>query len=68
VIVEVEIGPSGDVRSARAIGDRTAFDDVAEEAAQAWRFRPARREGQSVATVAYLVFGFQAPALSAGPD
>jgi TonB family protein len=68
VIVEVEIGPSGDVRSAQAIGDRTAFDGPAEEAARAWRFHPARRKGRPVTTVAYLVFGFQEPALSPGPE
>jgi TonB family protein len=67
VIVEVEIGPSGDVRSAHVIGGRSAFDGAAREAARAWAFRPARREGRPVPAVAYLVFGFQEPALSAGP-
>lgn len=68
VIVEVEIGPSGEVRCARATGDRSPFDRVAEQAAKAWHFLPGRRAGRPAATVAYLLFGFQEPALSAGPD
>ena len=68
VIVEVGIGPSGEVRSARALGGPTAFDRAAEQAAQAWRFLPGCRQGRPVPTVAYLVFGFQEPALSAGRD
>jgi TonB family protein len=66
VVVEVEIGPSGDVRSTRVIGEPTGFDGAAAQAAQLWHFRPARRQGQPVPTVAYLVFGFQEPALSTG--
>jgi TonB family protein len=61
VVVEVEVGPSGEVRSARAVGERTAFHGTAEQAARAWRFLPGRREGQPVATLAYVVFGFPEP-------
>jgi TonB family protein len=68
VVVEVEIESSGEVRSARAVGDWTPFDSAAERAAQAWVFVPGRREGRPVPTVAYLLFGFQEPALSPGPD
>lgn len=68
VIVEIDIGPSGDVGSARAFGDTTAFDDAAERAARGWHFLPARRWGRPVPTVAYLVFGFQEPALSSHSD
>ena len=67
VIVEVEIDPSGQVRSARAMGNRTPFDNAAEQAAQAWVFVPGRSGGRPVPTVAYLLFGFQEPALSPGP-
>jgi TonB family protein len=68
VVVEVEIGPSGDVRSTRVIGEPTGFDGAAEQAAQSWRFLPARRQGHPVPAVAYLVFGFQEPVLSTGRD
>jgi hypothetical protein len=60
VTVEAEIASSGDVRSARAMGETTDFHGAAERAARAWRFRPGRHEGRPVATRAYLVFGFQA--------
>jgi TonB family protein len=63
VVVEVEVGPSGKVRSARAVGERTAFDGAAEQAARAWHFLPGRREGQPVATLAYLMFGFPEPVM-----
>jgi TonB family protein len=68
VIVEVEIGASGEVRSAQAIGERSQFDAAAEKAAQAWRFLPARRKGHPVSTVAYLVFGFPKLVPPARPD
>lgn len=66
VVVEVEVGPSGAVRSARAVGGRTAFDGTAEQAARAWHFLPGRRNGQPVATLAYLVFGFPEPVVGPG--
>lgn len=58
VTVEVEIGHDGEVRSARATGEPTAFDTAAERAARTWRFRLGR---QPVPIWAYLVFGFQEP-------
>ena len=68
VIVEVEIGPLGHVRSAQVVGRRTAFDGAAEQAARAWRFLPGRRQSRAVPTFAYLVFGFPEPTLAAGPE
>jgi len=68
VIVEVDIAPSGHVSAARAFGDRTAFDDAAERAAEGWRFLPARRQGRPVPTVAYLVFVFQEPVVYSEPS
>jgi TonB family protein len=65
-VVEVEVGTSGKVRSARAVGERTAFDGTAEQAARAWHFLPGRREGQPVATLVYLVFGFPEPVVGEG--
>jgi TonB family protein len=64
VIVEVTVGPSGHVLSARAVGERTGFDGAAEQAARAWRFVPGRRQGRPVSTRAYLVFGFPEPVLA----
>ncbi|MCG6924103.1 MAG: TonB family protein [Acidobacteria bacterium] len=68
VVVEVEVGPSGAVRSARAVGGRTAFDGTAEQAARAWHFLPGRRAGQPVTTLAYLVFGFPEPVVTVRPE
>lgn len=68
VVVEVEVGPLGHVRSARAVGDRTAFDGAAEQAARAWRFLPGLQQSRDGPTLAYLVFGFPEPALAAGPE
>ena len=42
----------------------------ATNAAREWRFRPARRKGKAVSSVAYIVFGFREPVVSgegAGP-
>jgi TonB family protein len=68
VIVEVEIGSSGHVRSAQAVGKQTAFDGAAEQAARAWRFLPGGQQSRSLPTVAYLVLVFPEPARVAGPE
>lgn len=63
VVVEAKIGADGSVASARAVGRATAFDGVSIAAARQWRFRPARDAGP-VPRLAYMIFGFAAPALS----
>jgi TonB family protein len=68
VVVEVEIGPTGHVRSARAVGQRTVFTGAAEQAARAWRFVPREPQSRMTPTMAYLVFGFPRPGPPAGPE
>jgi TonB family protein len=68
VIVEVTVGPSGQVRSTRTVGARTGFDGVAEQAARAWRFVPGHQKGRPIPTRAYLVFGFPEPVLAPEGD
>jgi TonB family protein len=62
VLVEVEVGESGSVSSAKTIGETTGFDSAALQAARAWTFRPASRDGRPVSAFAYLVFAFRQPA------
>jgi TonB family protein len=62
VLVEVEVGESGSVSSAKTIGETTGFDSAALQAARAWTFRPASRDGRLVSAFAYLVFAFRQPA------
>lgn len=61
VLVEVEIDDGGRVTSAEVEGETTGFDDAALEAARRWVFRPARHQGQGVASRAYLLFVFRQP-------
>jgi len=61
VVTEVEIGESGGVQSVNTLTPTSGFDDAALSAARQWTFRPAQREGSSVPTLAYLVFGFRQP-------
>jgi TonB family protein len=57
-IVDVE----GTVRQPRVISStQSEFDRAAIDAIAQWRFRPAQRQGQSVATLVELPFIFSAP-------
>jgi TonB family protein len=62
VILEVLVGEDGGALEVNVVHSAPGFDGAAVEAARRWRFRPAVVGGQAAATVAYLVFGFRAPA------
>jgi TonB family protein len=61
VLVEVRVDTGGRVADARVIRSAPPFDEPALDAARQWTFRPARLHGASVATLAYVVFGFRPP-------
>jgi len=61
VVIEIEVGEDGMVRSATTLTPSSGFDDAALSAARQWTFRPAQREGDSVPAYAYLIFGFRQP-------
>ncbi len=61
VLVEVEVGKDGTVNSTEVHGPSSGFDDAALQAASAWSFRPASREGRPVPARAYLIFAFRQP-------
>jgi TonB family protein len=61
VLVEVQIDARGTLAEARVLRSAPPFDAPALEASRHWTFRPARRDGQAVAAVGYLVFGFRQP-------
>jgi len=62
VIVEVEVGDTGSVMSAKTIGESTGFDSAALQAARAWTFSAGSREGRPVPGFVYIVFAFRQPA------
>ncbi|HXV62032.1 MAG TPA: energy transducer TonB [Vicinamibacteria bacterium] len=61
VLVEVDVGQEGNVTDSRIVRGAFGFDTVSLEAAQEWKFRPARREGRAVSSTVYIVFGFREP-------
>jgi TonB family protein len=61
VLVQVMVDGGGRVSDAKVLQSSPAFDDVALTTARTWIFRPARVQGESVATYAYLVFAFRQP-------
>jgi TonB family protein len=70
VAIEVEVGAEGKVTSSKVVRSAEGLDSAATNAAREWRFRPARRKGKAVSSVAYIVFGFREPVVSgegAGP-
>lgn len=62
VLVEVEVGDSGSVMSAKTVGESSGFDSAALQAARAWSFRAASRESRPVPGFVYIVFAFRQPA------
>lgn len=64
VVMEVEVGAEGKVTSSKVIRKAEGLDAAATDAAREWRFRPARRDGKAVPSVAYIVFGFREPVVS----
>jgi TonB family protein len=61
VLIETIIGDSTIPIDSRVVVSAPGFDQAALDAARSWSFRPARRDGQVVATPAYIVFGFRSP-------
>jgi TonB family protein len=61
--IEVEIGLKGEVTSSKVIRRAEGLDAAAMDAAKEWRFQPARRNGEAVRSVAYIVFGFREPVI-----
>jgi TonB family protein len=61
VLVEVLVGPDGNVQSASVTSGAPGFDDVALTAARGWSFHSAGRNGRPVPAFVYLVFGFRRP-------
>jgi TonB family protein len=61
VLIETLIGDATTPIDARVLVSAPGFDEAALHAAKSWSFRPARREGQVVATHVYIVFGFRPP-------
>lgn len=61
VLIEVRVDTGGRVSDAKVIRSAPPFDGPALDAARRWTFRPARLHGTSVATLAYVVFGFRPP-------
>jgi TonB family protein len=65
VLVEVTIAAADVVADVRVVvSSSPAFDAAALAAARSWQFAKARRDGNVVATRAYLLFGFQQPVFS----
>lgn len=62
--IEVKIGLEGEVMSSKVIWPAVGLSAAAMDAAKEWRFRPARRQGKAVPSVAYIVFGFREPVIS----
>jgi outer membrane biosynthesis protein TonB len=65
VLIEMRI-PSIGAAIPKVISSSGPFDSAALEAAQQWRFYPARVRGD-VDTYAYLIFGFHQPITGRGP-
>lgn len=60
-IIEVDVAADGKVTASEVIrrAESEELNAAAADAARQWRFRPARRNGRTVPSVACIVFGFR---------
>jgi len=63
VVLEVGVDEKGAVGPVNVVQSSPAFDQAAVDAAKMWTFQPAVRNGQRIASFAYLVFGFRQPVI-----
>ncbi len=65
-VVLVEVAVSAEGRASGVVVRRSAgaFDEAAIAAARQWTFRPARVDGQVVATTAEIIFSWRAPVVA----
>lgn len=61
VMLEVEVDEDGAVAAVEILEEAEGFSAVAVEAAQKFRFQPARHDGRAVRAFAILIFGFPQP-------
>jgi TonB family protein len=61
VLLEAMINASGSLGRITVLQSSPPFDAAARTALESWRFRPARRRGEAVASYIYVMFGFAAP-------
>jgi TonB family protein len=64
VMVEAEVDRTGRVENAAILSSAPGLDDVALEAARAFRFEPAERDGRPVRSYAIVVFAIPQPVTS----
>jgi protein TonB len=61
VLIETTVDSTGQPVQPHVLRSRPPFDEPALTALRQWRFRPARVDGMTVPTLAYVVMGFPQP-------
>jgi len=61
VVLEVTIGPLGEVQNVKVVRDAPGFTTEAQRAIRKWRFRPARLDGEPIRSVMPVAFSFSQP-------
>jgi bla regulator protein blaR1 len=59
VLVMFVVGDTGRVSDVEVLESRKGLDDAAEACVKSWRFKPARKQGQPVATLAVVAVEFR---------
>ena len=67
VLMELEVSEDGDVSSTSIVQSSLPFDEPARQAAEQFRFRPAKSDGHAVRSFAIVVFGFRQPVTQPRP-
>jgi protein TonB len=67
VLIETAVNVSGQPVQPRVVRSSPPFDEPALTALRQWRFRPARVEGTTVQTLAYVIMGFPQPVTLGAP-
>jgi len=64
VVLQVTVGPAGEVEAVKVIRDIPSLTAAAERALKNWKFKPATLDGRPVRSVVPVAFSFARPVLN----
>ena len=64
VVLEVTVGPSGEIENVKVVREGPGFTSEALRVIRQWKFRPAKLDGQPIRSVIPVAFSFSQPLVS----
>ena len=64
VVLEVTVGPSGEIEKVKVVPDTPGFTSEAQRTVRKWKFKAATLDGKPVRSVVPVAFSFSQPAIA----